>query len=41
MDYKEELRIVLDFVERHNKHDAEPDVAEAALQLQILLDSSD
>ena len=32
----EALKIVLEFVERWNKQDAEPKVAEAARQLQII-----
>lgn len=33
----DEIKIVLDYVERHNKMDKEPEVAEAAAQLQNLL----
>ena len=33
----EDLKIVLDFVERYNKQDEEKDVAEAAQRLSILI----
>jgi len=37
-DFAENIEIILDFVERWNKQDAEKEVAEAAEQLKVFLE---